>query len=224
MTAPADPSASKPAAAEAGAPVEQKPAAASAPSTPARDWEAEIKAAQARAEKAEKQAKTFEGKLGELETFKQNLAKALGGDKPDPAAEVGTLRSLTERFQGLAKQNAIEAAVVRVAAKEGALDPDDVVRLVGASLEWDPEAGRVKDADSVAAAVSALKKSKPYLFTPPPAPADKAAPLPPARAPTTPQPAPQPAQRFAPSLQRKSLAELRAEAKAFEEQKNSTQH
>ena len=194
------------------------PATTTAPAA-ARDYEGELKAALGAVEKATKRAAAAEAKIGDGDKLREQLAKVFGSDKPDPAAEAVQLRLNADRFQQLASTSIAREAILRVAAREFE-DPVDAVALLSVGVEVDLATGQVKDTAALKAAADALLVSKPYLRRAAPAlavAADKAGPLPPAKAPVTPQPTGQPALP-APVPARQAatmdLAELRARRKA----------
>lgn len=146
-------------------------AQAAKPAVPARDYEADIKAAEQRAAKAEKAAKAAEAKHAETAGVLEKLKGVFGGEAKDPAAEVAALRERAAQADARAAEHRrtaarmlVEREVVALASREGAIDPSDLVALVSAGIDVDEESMSIKDHEALVRRVSEAKASKPYLF------------------------------------------------------------
>jgi len=187
---------------------------------PARDYDAELKAAAQAAAKADKRAKDLEAKLADMGSVVEKIKGVFGGEKvEDPLAKVKELESRTSdyerKFKGALQRNALAESLVRAKVRPDLLD--HALRLVDLDgVEFDLDAGRVKNADAVESAVLAFKEKfgGVYFQTDAPAPAAPGKPGIPASAmpPSPGQPASKPAQPdITPEMAMKlPLSELRA--------------
>ena len=197
---------------------DDKPAVAAA--SDARDYAAELKAAESARAKAEKQAKALEAKLGETSGVLEKLRTVFtGGDQNvDPVEKAKALEAKANdamaRYKGAVLRNALTERLVANNVKPDLLK--HTLRLVDVEgLEID-DTGTIKNADALDAAVSSFKEEfgSVYFVQPaaPPPPDGKPG-VPASSVPKTPgQPPPQkPVGDITPEMAaRLPLPELRA--------------
>jgi len=175
---------------------DDKPAVAAA--ADARDYAAELKAAESARLRAEKQAKALEAKLGETSSVLEKLRTVFtGGDQNvDPVEKAKALEAKANdaisRYKGAVLRNALTERLVANNVKPDLLN--HTLRLVDVEgLEID-DAGTIRNADALDGAVASFKeKFGGVYFVQPAAPAPEGKPTVPAssvpRAPGQPPPA-----------------------------------